>query len=174
MKIKAQLLADLEKLSVSAREADYARCGYHLEAELAKDQVREVANILLEHGYYLVFVSALHIMPVMEVVYQFAHFDEACRIKVRVPAGDSPSIPTISDIFEGANWHERETRDFFGVNFEGHPNLTPLILAEEDADLKPLLKDKKSLKSFEAVSWREKDGSAEKAGGNSNLKDTTK
>jgi len=57
-------------------------------------------------------------------------------------------VPTISDVYTGANWHEREVRDFYGVVFSGHPNLEPLILAEEDVDLKPLLKEEKKLKDL--------------------------
>jgi NADH-quinone oxidoreductase subunit C len=129
---------------------------------MQSDQVRGVAESLLTQGYYLVFVSAVHVAPTIEVIYQFAHFDELCRVKARVSAGEACQVPTISDIFQGASWHERETRDFFGVDFAGHPNLTPLILAEEDADLKPLLKDEKSLKSVEAIRWMKKDTDAEK------------
>ncbi|MCK5912353.1 MAG: NADH-quinone oxidoreductase subunit C, partial [Desulfuromusa sp.] len=64
---------------------------------------------------------------------------------------DNGEIPTISDIYQGANWHERETRDFHGVVFVDHPYLHPLILAEEDVDLKPLLKAEANLKDVDAV-----------------------
>jgi NADH-quinone oxidoreductase subunit C len=43
-------------------------------------------------------------------------------------------------VFPGANWHERETHDFFGIVFLGHPDLSPLLLPE-DADFHPLRKD---------------------------------
>jgi NADH-quinone oxidoreductase subunit C len=49
-------------------------------------------------------------------------------------------LPTLSAIYPGADWHERETHDFFGVIFSGHPDLTPLLLPE-DADFHPLRKD---------------------------------
>jgi len=78
---------------------------------------------------------------VMEVVYDFAHYQENCRVvaRTRIPR-DNPEVPTISSIFQGANWHERETHDFFGIQFVGHPDLTPLLLPE-DADFHPLRKD---------------------------------
>jgi len=77
----------------------------------------------------------------MEVVYDFNHYAEFCRVvvRVRVPR-DTPDVPTISHIYPGANWHERETHDFFGINFVGHPYLVPLLLPE-DADFHPLKKD---------------------------------
>jgi len=79
--------------------------------------------------------------PQMEVVYDFSHWDTLCRvvIRARIPR-DNPEIPTISGVFSGANWHERETHDFFGIKFIGHPDLKPLLLPE-DADYHPLLKD---------------------------------
>lgn len=84
------------------------------------------------------------VAPQMEAVYDFNHFDELCRvtIRVRIPR-DTPEIPTISSIFPGADWHERETHDFFGIQFIGHPYLEPLLLPE-DADFHPLLKDFKA------------------------------
>jgi len=80
----------------------------------------------------------------LEVVYDFNHFHRFCRIVVRVRMPrNTPQLPTISDIFPGADWHERETHDFFGIKFIGHPNLAPLLLPE-DADFHPLLKDFKA------------------------------
>ena len=43
---------------------------------------------------------------------------------------DSPSIETVSDVYPGANWHEREAAEMFGIDFEGHPDLTKLYLPE--------------------------------------------
>ena len=82
--------------------------------------------------------------PQMEVVYDYSHIDVLCRVVVRarIPR-DKPEIPTISEVFSGANWHERETHDFFGIKFVGHPDLSPLLLPE-DADFHPLLKDFKA------------------------------
>ncbi|HIJ77692.1 MAG: NADH-quinone oxidoreductase subunit C [Desulfobulbaceae bacterium] len=77
----------------------------------------------------------------LEVVYDFNRYDQLCRvvIRTRVPR-DNPEVPTISKVYPGANWHERETHDFFGIKFIGHPDLSPLLLPE-DADYHPLLKD---------------------------------
>ncbi|MDF1614017.1 NADH-quinone oxidoreductase subunit C [Desulfurivibrio dismutans] len=78
-----------------------------------------------------------------EVVYDFNHFRELCRVTIRVRVPRSlPELPSISDIYPGANWHEREAHDFFGLVFTGHPDLSPLLLPE-DADFHPLRKDYK-------------------------------
>jgi NADH-quinone oxidoreductase subunit C len=60
------------------------------------------------------------------------------RIKVFVPI-ESPKVPTATKLFASANWQERETFDFYGIIFEGHPNLTR-ILNVDDMDYHPLLK----------------------------------
>jgi NADH:ubiquinone oxidoreductase subunit C len=43
---------------------------------------------------------------------------------------DKPVLPTLSDLYAGANWHERETFEMFGITFENHPNLIPLLLPD--------------------------------------------
>ncbi len=48
-------------------------------------------------------------------------------VKTRAPE-DMPVVPTVIGIWPGADWHEREGHDLFGVRFEGHPNLAPLLL----------------------------------------------
>jgi NADH-quinone oxidoreductase subunit C len=60
-------------------------------------------------------------------------------VRARVPR-EEPEVPTISGVFPGANWHERETHEFFGIKFRGHPDLSPLLLPE-DAAYHPLRKD---------------------------------
>ncbi|ETK34269.1 NADH-quinone oxidoreductase subunit C [Microbispora sp. ATCC PTA-5024] len=50
-------------------------------------------------------------------------------VRTRVPRAD-PRLPTATGVFRGANWHERETYEMFGVVFEGHPDLRPLLLPD--------------------------------------------
>jgi NADH-quinone oxidoreductase subunit C len=78
----------------------------------------------------------------LEVVYDFNRTDgELLKIVVRCRLDrNAPEITTISNVRPAANWHERETHDFFGIVFTGHPDLSPLLLPE-DADFHPLLKD---------------------------------
>jgi NADH-quinone oxidoreductase subunit C len=125
-------------------------------------KVRKFAKTAYELGFYLVFVTGFHVRSDgetdtsnsgLEVVYQFARYDRQYRIKARASVPNSLEIPSISDIYQGADWHERETRDFYGVIFSGHPNLKPLLLSEEDADFHPLLKEETMLKSLNEVSW---------------------
>ncbi len=148
-----KLISALSKLPVSVEACDYQERGYHFEIDLEVDKVRALAECMLAQGMYLVFVGGLHVKPAIEIVYQFASYERACRFVVRAVVKADNSMPTISDIYQGANWHERETRDFYGVVFTDHPNLVPLILAEEDVDLKPLLKKDEDLKEMAEVRW---------------------
>jgi len=60
-------------------------------------------------------------------------------VRTRVPL-DAPTVPSIVDIYPGAAWHERETHEMFGVDFDGHPGLAPLLLPPE-FEGHPLRKD---------------------------------
>jgi len=51
------------------------------------------------------------------------------RLRTHVPR-DGGSLPSVSDVWSGANWHERETFEMFGIGFDGHPNLVPLLLPD--------------------------------------------
>ena len=50
-------------------------------------------------------------------------------VKTNVPY-DQPSLPSVTSVWRAADWHEREAHDLFGVDFEGHPDLAPLLLYE--------------------------------------------
>ncbi|MDY0211667.1 MAG: NADH-quinone oxidoreductase subunit C [Desulfuromonadaceae bacterium] len=139
-------------IGAEVEETGYAKTGYDFNLNVAADNVHPLAELMLAEGFYLVFVTAVHALPAIEVVYQFAHTGSSrCRVIARTAVRADGTVPTISDVYQGANWHEREARDFYGVVFAGHPNLVPLILAEEDVDLKPLLKEEKNLKDVSAL-----------------------
>jgi len=61
------------------------------------------------------------------------------RVKVYVPI-DKPDVFSATQLFSTANWMERETFDFFGINFVGHPNLTRILNVEE-MDYFPMRKE---------------------------------
>ena len=112
---------------------------------MTRTDLPTLAQILFEHGYFIGFVTACHADPAIQAIYQFARYDADHRVMVRCPAGEGNCVPTISHIYPGADWHERETRDFFGLTFSGHPNMNPFILDASDKDLAPLLKSEKTL-----------------------------
>jgi len=79
--------------------------------------------------------------PRFEVVYNLYSIKYHHRIRVRaqVPENDS-HIHTVTSIWAGANWHERECFDMFGIEFKGHPDLRRILLPE-DWEGHPLRKD---------------------------------
>ncbi|MFB6721706.1 NADH-quinone oxidoreductase subunit C [Kribbella sp. NPDC056345] len=57
-----------------------------------------------------------------------AHVDHVL-VRTLIPRA-TPQLATLSDLYAGANWHERETHEMFGITFDGHPNLVPLLLPD--------------------------------------------
>ncbi|MEZ5254313.1 MAG: NADH-quinone oxidoreductase subunit C [Microthrixaceae bacterium] len=67
-----------------------------------------------------------------EVVAQFLRHSDASRARVRVQVdADEPTVPTITGLFPGAEGPERETWDMFGIVFDGHPDLTRILMPDE-------------------------------------------
>jgi len=58
-----------------------------------------------------------------------------------VERGDRPVIPSLTPIWPSAEFQEREVFEFFGIEFEGHPDLKPLLLIPPLAEKRPLRKD---------------------------------
>lgn len=152
---QASLPAALQELPVAFAACDYASRGFHYEGELTDSaQLEPLAQAMLKEGFYLVSVTAVHAAPAIEMVYQFAHFRMRCRIVARAAVEADNALPTISHIYPGANWHEREMHDMYGVVFQGHPYLEPLLLPEEDAGTTPLLKAQAKVKEVGALRFQ--------------------
>lgn len=78
----------------------------------------------------------------LEVAYHLYSFTKNHKLTVKTRVRyDDANVPSIAEIYPSANWHERETRDMFGINFDGHPDLRPLLLPEDMTDHFPLRKD---------------------------------
>ncbi len=70
--------------------------------------------------------------PRFEVVYGLLSMSHHCRIhlKVQVPE-ENPRVPTVIGVWPTADWLERETYDFYGIAFTGHPDLRRILLPED-------------------------------------------
>jgi len=86
-------------------------------------------------------VDRFPVEPRFELNYHLLSLErrERLRLKVRVGSND-PVVESVTRVWPGANWHEREVFDLFGVRFEGHPDLHR-ILMPEDWEGHPLRKD---------------------------------
>lgn len=77
----------------------------------------------------------------LAVVYHLHNLEDNVRIRFKVFANvNQPDVYTATGLFSAANWMERETFDFFGINFVGHPNLKRILNVEE-MDYFPLRKE---------------------------------
>jgi NADH-quinone oxidoreductase subunit C len=86
-------------------------------------------------------VDKFPLEPRFELNYHLLSLDyrKRIRVKVRIP-GDDPQVQSVTPIWPAANWHEREAFDLMGIRFEGHPDLTR-ILMPDDWEGYPLRKD---------------------------------
>jgi NADH-quinone oxidoreductase subunit C len=76
-----------------------------------------------------------------EVVYHFLSLRAHRRLRVKVPLPeDKPEVDSLTPLWKGANWLEREVWDMFGIRFRGHPDLRRILLYEEFRGY-PLRKD---------------------------------
>jgi NADH-quinone oxidoreductase subunit C len=70
--------------------------------------------------------------PRFEVVYGLLSLTHNARLTLKVQvAEEQPAVPTVTGVWPTANWHERETFDFYGIAFTGHPDLTRILLPED-------------------------------------------
>ncbi len=91
---------------------------------------------------YLNYVTAVDYYRYFEIVYQVTSLElnKTLVFKTRVYGRDNPTVPSVYNVWRGADLQEREIYDLFGVRFEGHPNLKRIFLWEEFPGY-PLRKD---------------------------------
>ena len=81
------------------------------------------------------------VQPRFATVYNLYSLTHRRRLLLKVPlAGDPPTCPSVTSVWAGADWHERETYDLMGILFEGHPSLCRIMLPD-DWQGHPLRKD---------------------------------
>lgn len=107
--------------------------------ETSRGQINEVLTFLktdptLQFNY-LTDITAVH-YPDKEkqfsVVYHLHSFINNIRIRVKVSLQDDDvHIPTATTLWNGANWMERETYDYFGIEFDGHPDLRRILNVDD-------------------------------------------
>jgi len=107
--------------------------------EVSADRLVEIATFLRdEREFEFAFLSWiagvdwLPAEPRFEVVYGLLSLAHNARLnlRVRVPE-ENPRLPSVVAVWPTANWHERETYDFYGIEFTGHPDLRRILLPED-------------------------------------------
>jgi NADH-quinone oxidoreductase subunit C len=70
--------------------------------------------------------------PRLGIHYELLSMERCDRLRVKTRIGvDDPHVPTVVDLFAGADFHEREVFDMFGVHFDGHPDMRRLLMPED-------------------------------------------
>jgi len=120
-----------------------------LTIEFDKNNIVELLQFLYSHEelqmQFLTDVCGIHYPDVkgkeIGIIYHIHSLINNVRLRVKcfVPI-ENPSIDTASFLFSSANWQERETFDFYGVNFIGHTNLKRILNADE-MDYFPMRKE---------------------------------
>ena len=119
-----------------------------LTLETTKEQINDLLAFLKSSPVlqfiYLTDITAVH-YPEQEltigVVYHLHSLVNNVRVRIKVFIdGENCHIPTATNLWEGANWMERETYDYFGVIFDGHPDLRR-ILNVDDMTAFPMRKE---------------------------------
>ncbi|HMG94627.1 MAG TPA: NADH-quinone oxidoreductase subunit C [Chryseolinea sp.] len=118
-----------------------------LTITLRKEKIAEIIRHLYDDPetkfQYLTSLCGVHFpdLKQISVVYQLHNLVTNQRLRLKTYLSvESPDTDTITGVFPGANWMERETYDFYGVNFKGHPDLRR-ILNVDDMIIFPMRKE---------------------------------
>ena len=113
------------------------------------EKVTDILKYLFEHKQwqfnFLTDLTAVHFPGLIDnefcVVYHLHSLSNNFRLRVKVflPLSN-PEINSMTSIWQSANWMERETYDYYGIIFKGHPNLTKILNIEEQ-DYFPMRKE---------------------------------
>lgn len=126
-------------------EAPYDLLTIEVKPEAAHGIIQQLKTDEVLRMSFLTLIGAVHYPNdkgrELCVNYHIHSLTNNVRLRIRafLPI-ENPTIKSITDIYVGANWQERETYDFFGVIFEGHPNMTR-ILNEDSMDYFPMRKE---------------------------------
>jgi len=103
-----------------------------------------VVDCIFREGFQLLLdVTAVDLPdrePRFDVVYHFLNLVSQERLRIKVPVAEGEAQPSLTGRYKSADWAEREVFDMFGIPFEGHPNLSRLLMWE-DFPGHPLRKD---------------------------------
>jgi NADH-quinone oxidoreductase subunit C len=134
-----------ERFGEALREIVYFRGEDTLVVDAAR--IVEICRFLKEDpemGFdFLVDVTGIHYLErtySYEVVYHLLSLPRRRRLRLRTRLGEEGKIDSVTPVWRGADWHEREAFDLVGIRFENHPDLRR-ILMPDDFEGHPLRKD---------------------------------
>jgi NADH-quinone oxidoreductase subunit C len=140
----------LDKLKAFAPESIRSTSEFRgdLTVTVAKDAILRIGEFL-KSDPALAFDQLIDVVGIdmyrseerFEVLYNLYSLTNKAYVRLKVAVEESdPIVPSMVSVWPGANWHERETYDMFGIKFTGHPDLRRLFMPEE-FEYFPLRKD---------------------------------
>ena len=119
-----------------------------LTIEVKKEELKKIIHHLKESSLRFIFLTdicGIHYPEEKEkelgIIYHLHNLEDNIRIRIKsFFSRENAEVDTITDLYSGANWMERETFDFYGIKFKGHPDLR-VIVNSEDLGYHPLLKE---------------------------------
>ncbi|MCA1830718.1 MAG: NADH-quinone oxidoreductase subunit C [Actinomycetota bacterium] len=151
----AELASHLEQATGVVERTDvvHGETAIHVASQNWKQVAQHVHDCGLCHFDFITFLTATDLEEQgFEIVLHVYSVRRQHHVNLKtLVSRDNPRLPTLSDIWLGANWCERETWELFGVDFDGHPNLVKLLLPVEFEGF-PLRKDF-LLMTREAKEW---------------------
>ncbi|AYZ10665.1 NADH-quinone oxidoreductase subunit C [Chryseobacterium arthrosphaerae] len=119
-----------------------------LTIEVKKEDIKKIIHYLKDSSLeinFLTDVCGIHYPEFPEkeigVVYHLHNMMTNFRLRLKIfMSRENIEVDSLTDLYAGANWMERETYDFYGIKFKGHPDLRP-ILNMEDLGYHPMLKE---------------------------------
>ena len=142
----SEVLQDLKtRFGEAITEASVQRRG-RVTFKVSKDRTVDVAFHLRDRLDFdhIASVSGVDYLSKkeFEVIYHVWSTSRKTLAAMRTSVSrDQPTLPSLTQVWEGANFHERETHEMFGINFEGHPNPALLLLPEDWNANPPLRRD---------------------------------
>jgi len=124
-RLKSFLGENLVKVTIPRERRIFS----YIRKEVLREAVNYLVNVL--RFKHISTITGVDLGGEIEVIYHLA-YEGSILLSLRFTVSkEKPNVPTITDIVSGAVLYEREVHDLLGVKFDGHPDLSPLMLPEE-------------------------------------------
>jgi len=143
-----------KKAKAISVETNFSQFRDQLFCEIAGKDIKKFCELLNKDSElsfeYIKCITAIDYIEWLEMIYCLYSFKNNWSVNIKVKLdGQKPAVDSVTSVYRGADWYEREMAEMFGIDIIGHPNLKQLLLAG-DEDGHPLRKN------FE-IKWEERE-----------------